>query len=50
MLDFNKIDPDFLTLAISIIGGIGTFFSLIWLNVVKPLVKLLNNQDSLKYE
>ncbi|NBO99248.1 MAG: hypothetical protein EBU90_03855 [Proteobacteria bacterium] len=48
MLDFLKIDPDFLTLIISIIGGLGTFFSLIWLNVVKPLVKLLNNQDSFK--
>lgn len=48
MLDFHKIDPDLLTLIISVIGGIGTFFSLVWVKVVKPLVKLLHNQDSFK--
>lgn len=38
-------DPQTVTLIISILGGIGTFLSFIWIKVIKPIIKILKNQD-----
>jgi len=38
-------DPQTVTLVISILGGIGTFLSFIWVKVIKPIIKILKNQD-----
>lgn len=38
-------DPQTVTLIISILGGIGTFLSFIWVKVIKPIIKILKNQD-----
>lgn len=38
-------DPETITLIISIIGGIGTLLSFVWAKVIKPIIKILKNQD-----
>lgn len=43
MLDLKN--PESLTFLFSLIGGIGTFLSLIWVKVVTPVIKLMNNQE-----
>jgi len=43
MLDLKN--PESLTFLLSLLGGIGTFFSLIWVKVVTPIIKLMNNQE-----
>lgn len=45
MIDFK--DPDSITLVCTVIGGFGTFCSLIWVKVIKPAIKLLQRQDQL---
>jgi PAS domain S-box-containing protein len=43
MIDIK--DPNSITLIFSLLGGIGTFLSLIWVKIVKPVIKILNNQS-----
>lgn len=43
MLDIKN--PEHITLVFSLIGGIGTFFSLVWVKVVKPAIKLLKDHE-----
>jgi PAS domain S-box-containing protein len=43
MIDFKN--PEYITLILSLLGGIGTFFSLIWVKVVVPVIKLMNGQE-----
>ena len=43
MIDFKN--PEYITLIISLLGGIGTFLSLIWVKVVVPAIKLMNGQE-----
>lgn len=38
-------DPETITLIFSILGGIGTFVSLIWVKIVKPAIALIKNQE-----
>lgn len=44
MIDIKN--PEHITLLFSIFGGIGTVFSLIWMKIIKPILVLLQNQDS----
>ena len=43
MIDLK--DPEHITLIFSILGGLGTFFSLIWVKAIKPTIKLLQSQE-----
>jgi len=38
-------DPEYITIFISIIGGLFTFGSLLWIKFLRPVLKLVNNQD-----
>jgi PAS domain-containing protein len=44
MINFS--DPESVTLLFSIIGGFCTFISLIWIKVIKPVIKLIKSQES----
>lgn len=44
MIDIKN--PEHITLLFSIFGGIGTVFSLLWMKIIKPILVLLQNQDS----
>lgn len=44
MIDLK--DPEHITLIFSILGGLGTFFSLIWVKAIKPTIKILQSQES----
>lgn len=44
MIDFK--DPEHITLIFSILGGLGTFFSLIWIKAIKPTIKILQSQEN----
>lgn len=39
-------DPEHITLIFSILGGLGTFFSLIWVKAIKPTIKILQSQEN----
>lgn len=41
----NLQDPENITLLFTLIGGLGTFCSLIWVKVIKPAVKLVQSQE-----
>ena len=41
---FN-IDPEYITIALSILGGVFTISSLLWIKFLKPVLKLIKNQD-----
>lgn len=41
----SKEALEYIPIGLSILGGIGTFFSLIWVKLVKPLIKLAQNQE-----
>jgi hypothetical protein len=43
MLDFKN--PEHITLIFSVVGGVGTFFSLVWVKVVKPTLKFVKGQE-----
>lgn len=45
MIDFKN--PENITLVFSLLGGLGTFFSLIWVKAIKPTIKLLQSQEDL---
>jgi PAS domain-containing protein len=45
MIDLKN--PDNLTLIFTLLGGLGTFFSLIWVKAIKPTIKLLQGQENL---
>lgn len=45
MFDLNA---ELAAIAISILGGLGTGLSLLWVKVINPLVSLINNQDYFK--
>lgn len=45
MFDLNA---ELAAIALSILGGIGTGLSLLWVKVINPLVSLINNQDYFK--
>jgi hypothetical protein len=38
-------DPEYITIFLSIIGGLFTFGSLLWIKFLRPILKLVNNQD-----
>lgn len=44
MIDLK--DPEHITLIFSILGGLGTFFSLMWVKAIKPTIKILQSQES----
>jgi PAS domain-containing protein len=44
MLDLK--DPEHITLIFSILGGLGTFFSLIWVKAIRPTIKILQSQEN----
>jgi PAS domain S-box-containing protein len=44
MIDFKN--PESITLIISLLGGLGTFLSLVWVKAVRPIIKLMNGQES----
>jgi transcriptional regulator with PAS, ATPase and Fis domain len=44
MLDIKNTEN--IAFLFSIIGGLGTFFSLVWMKVIKPAIKLLNDHES----
>jgi PAS domain-containing protein len=44
MIDFK--DPEHITLIFSILGGLGTFFSLIWVKAIRPTIKILQSQEN----
>lgn len=41
----NNIDPEYFTLIFTILGTIGTFFSLVWMKVIRPILKLINGHE-----
>ena len=43
MLDLKH--PEHITFVFSIIGGLGTFFSLMWVKVIKPAIKFVKGQE-----
>lgn len=43
---FNNINPEYFTLFFTILGSICTFFSLIWLKVIIPILKLINSHEN----
>lgn len=45
MFDLN---PELAAIVVSILGGLGTCLSLLWVKVINPLVSLINNQDYFK--
>lgn len=44
MINFK--DPEHVTLIFSLLGGLGTFFSLVWVKAIKPIIKMLQNQEN----
>jgi signal transduction histidine kinase len=40
-----NIDPEYFTLIFTILGTIGTFFSLVWVKVIRPILKLINGHE-----
>lgn len=42
------LDAELAAIAVSILGGLGTCLSLLWVKVINPLVSLINNQDYFK--
>lgn len=42
----NNINPEYFTLFLTILGSIGTFFSLIWVRVIRPILKLINSHEN----
>lgn len=42
------LDAELAAIAVSILGGLGTGLSLLWVKVINPLVSLINNQDYFK--
>jgi PAS domain-containing protein len=43
MIDFKNIEN--VTILFSILGGIGTFLSLLWVKMIRPTMKWINNQE-----
>lgn len=43
MIDLKN--PENITLIFSIFGGLGTFFSIVWVKIVKPAIKLVQGQE-----
>jgi PAS domain S-box-containing protein len=43
MIDIK--DPNSITIICSLLGGVGTLLSLIWVKIILPLIKILGNQD-----
>lgn len=46
--EVENLNTELLTIIVSLIGGLGTMFSVAWMKVVKPLIDLLKNQDYFK--
>ncbi len=45
----HNIDPEYFTLIFTIIGSFCTFFSLIWVKAIRPIIKLINgHEDTIK--
>lgn len=42
----HNIDPEYITLFLTILGSIGTFFSLIWVRVIRPILKLIQSHEN----
>lgn len=43
-----NLETEMAALILSLLGGLGTGFSLLWMKVIKPLMDLLKNQDYFK--
>jgi PAS domain S-box-containing protein len=41
----NLPNPEYITILLSCAGGLGTFLSLVWVKVVRPLIVLMKNQE-----
>lgn len=39
-------DPETITVICSVLGGLGTFISLIWVKIVKPIMAFVKNQET----
>jgi hypothetical protein len=42
----SKEDLEYFPIILSILGGLSTFFSLLWIKVFKPLLKLVQDQET----
>jgi PAS domain S-box-containing protein len=38
-------NPENIPIILSVLGSIGTFISILWVKIVKPIIKILKNQD-----
>jgi transcriptional regulator with PAS, ATPase and Fis domain len=43
----NLHNPEYITFIFSVLGGIITFFSVIWMKIVKPIFHMIDKQDDL---
>lgn len=41
----DMINPQNIAILISIVGSVGTFIGLVWAKIIKPTIKILQNQD-----
>ena len=39
------LDIESIPVIISILGGLGTFFSIMWMKIIKPIIKFVNHQE-----
>lgn len=46
MLDFKN--PENITIAFSVFGGLITFLSILWAKIISPLIKIVDNQEEFK--
>lgn len=42
------LDIESIPIIISILGGVGTFLSICWVKIVKPVIKFVHHQDDIK--
>lgn len=45
MIDITN--PEYITFVFSVLGGIITFFSVIWVKIIKPIFQIVDNQQDL---
>lgn len=46
MIDLKN--PESITFVFSLLGGVVTFLSVIWVKVIKPIFKIIDNQENIK--
>jgi hypothetical protein len=45
---YIMLDLESIPVIISILGGVGTFLSILWVKVINPIIKFINHQDDIK--